>query len=482
MMKDKQKLRTELEALSESEKVELIIRLMEQLEQLAPLVARVAELEARLGSNSGNSSKPPSSDGYAKPNPKSLREPSGRKPGGQKGHPGTTLRQAADPDEIVVHLPEVCSCGYCFQGASADHFERRQVFELLKKLFGVTEHRIGTCKCPKCGRMVRAKAPDAVGAPVQYGPRFSAALVYLRDYQMLPYERLSLLCRDLFGLRASKRTIEMAGLRAHTALEPFERALREQLAGAPVVHADETGMRVGGRLQWLHSLSSAELTLYQAHPRRGGQAIEANGMLPEYDGVIVHDCWNPYFQYGGAHALCGAHLLRELRGVHENEGHRWAREMAVLLEMIARTVAGHGASPLSPEAADWFTTLYDDILERATPELPPPKKTPGKRGRARNAKSANLHGRLQTHRDAVLLCLRVPGVPFTNNRAEQDIRMAKLRQKISGCARTQTGAQGFARIRSYISTTIKQGLDCFESLASVFNGRAWLPSTSKTET
>ena len=461
-----------IEALSESEKVDLILQLMAQVAQLT---ARVAELEARLGMNSANSSKPPSSDGYSKPNPKSLREKSGRKPGGQQGHMGTTLRQVSQPDAVEVHSPERCACGCCLDDAPVDHVECRQVFELPEKLLRVTEHRMVAKKCPQCGRVIRAVAPPGTSSPVQYGRRFRALLVYLRDYQLLPYKRLTEVCGDLLGAGVCQRTVETAGMQLYGALAPFEEAVRAQLLDEPVLHADETGMRVDGKLHWIHSLSAAELTLYQAHPKRGGEAIEANGVLPAFQGVLVHDCWGPYFRYGGAHALCGAHLLRELLGVCENEGHGWAHELSVLLEMMSKTTAARDATPLSPELADWFERTYDDILARGKRELTPPEKTSGKRGRAKQSKSANLHERLETHRNAVLRCLRDPVVPFTNNRAERDIRMVKLRQKTSGCARTFMGAQTFARIRSYISTSLKQGQNLFQNIVDAVAANPWSP-------
>jgi transposase len=472
VMKDEQELRTRIEALSESAKVDLIIQLMAQVVQLT---ARVTELEARLGMNSANSSKPPSSDGYSKPNPKSLREKSGRKPGGQKGHVGTNLRQVSEPDAVEVHWPACCACGCCLDGVATDHVERRQVFELPEKLLRVTEHRLVARKCPRCGRVIRAGAPPETPGPVQYGPRFRALLVYLRDYQLLPYQRLTELCRDLLGAGVCKRTVETAGMQIYDALAPFEEAVRAQLLDEAVLHADETGMRVDGRLQWVHSLSAPALTLYQAHPKRGGEAIEANGIIPAFQGVLVHDCWGPYFRYGGEHALCGAHLLRELLGVCENEGHGWAYELSVLLEMMSKTSAARDATPLSPELVDWFERMYDDTLARGKQELAPPEKTSGKRGRAKKSKSANLHERLVTHRNAVLRCLRDPVVPFTNNLAERDIRMVKLRQKTSGCARTFTGAETFARIRSYISTSLKQGQNLFQNIVDAMAANPWIP-------
>ncbi len=472
MMESERELRARIEALSESAKVDLIIELMAQVAQLT---ARVQELEARLGMNSANSSKPPSSDGYGKPNPKTLREKSGRKPGGQAGHAGTNLRQVSEPDTVEVHWPQYCTCGCCLDGVAVDHVERRQVFELPKKLLEVIEHQMAARKCPGCGRMVRAVAPPEAPGSVQYGPRFRALLVYLRDYQLLPYQRLTELCRDLLGAGVCKRTVETAGMQVYAALAPFEEALRAGLLDEAVLHADETGMRVEGKLHWLHSLSSQTLTLYQAHPKRGGEAIEANGIIPAFQGVLVHDCWGPYFRYGDEHALCGAHLLRELLGVCENEGHGWAHELSVLLEMMSKTTAHREATPLSPELVDWFARNYDDILARGKSGLDPPEKTPGKRGRAKKSKAANLHERLETHRCAVLRCLRDPAVPFTNNRAEQDIRMVKLRQKTSGCARSFAGAQTFARVRSYISTSLKQGKNLFQNILDAVTGNPWIP-------
>jgi len=465
MIPNEQKLRTELAQLSESQKIDQIIELM----------ARITALEARLGMNSSNSSKPPSSDGYAKPAPKSLRRKSGRKPGGQQGHPGATLRQVAEPDTVKVHLPEYCTCSHCLDEDPIHHVERRQVFELTEKPFEVIEHRLVAKICSGCGRMVRANAPSEAPAPVQYGPRFRAALVYLRNYQLLPYNRLAQLCHDLFGATVSKRTIEAAQQQAYEALAPFEQEVRRQLLQEEVLHADETGMRVDGKRQWFHSLSTPLLTLYQVHSKRGGEAIEDNGVIPAFKETLVHDCWSPYFGYGGKHGLCGAHLQRELEGISENDGHGWACETFVLLEMMARATGTHGNQALSESLITWFEQAYDSILLQGEQDLPPPQKTPGKRGRVKKSKAANLHARLVTHRDSVLRFLRNPAVPFTNNLAERDIRMAKLREKTSGCSRTFAGAEKFARIRGYISTSLKQDKDLFQNIMNAMLKNTWIP-------
>jgi transposase len=465
MMQNEQNLRTELSLLSESQKIELIIELK----------VRVTALEARLGTNSSNSSKPPSSDGYAKPSPKSLRRKSGRKRGGQPGHPGTTLQQVAEPDAVKTHLPEYCVCGHCLEHDPVHHTERRQVLELPEKLFEVIEHNLITKVCSHCGRKVRAAAPPEAPARMQYGPRFRAALVYLRNYQLLPYNRLTQVCRDLLGVAVCKRTIETAERKTYQALAPFEQEVRRQLLQEKVLHADETGMRVEGKRQWLHSLSTPTLSLYQAHSKRGGEAIEDNAVIPNFKGVLVHDCWSPYFRYGDEHALCGAHLLRELMGVYENDGHSWAHELFVLLETMAKATGIQENQTLSEPVTAWFEQAYDDILRRGWHDLPPPQKTPGKRGRAKKSKAANLHARLVTYCDSVLRFLRDPDVPFTNNLAERDIRMVKLREKISGCSRTFTGAETFARIRGYISTSLKQDEDLFQNIRNAMLKKTWIP-------
>ena len=479
MMQDEQKLRAQLALRSESEKIDLIIELMGQVERLtetvANLTARLAELEARLGMNSTNSSKPPSSDGYKKPKPKSLRKKSGRKPGGQKGHKGTTLRQVPNPDEVVQHEPQRCDCGHDLRETPVQGVERRQVIELPEKLVRVIEHRICSKTCSQCGRMNRAVAPPHAPGPVQYGPRMLGFAVYLRHVQFLPYERLTEIFGKILGVGVCKRTVERAQMRVHEALALFAQTVRTNLREARAVHVDETGMRVESGRHWMHVISTPLLTLYQAHPERGGKAIDEQGILPGFAGVLVHDCFSSYFCYGNRHALCGAHLLRELQGVCENEKHRWAEEMFGLLEMMSQTDAASEGHVVSPEAADWFERVYEEILLRGQSELPPPRKTPGTRGRAKNAPSTNLHQRLGKYRDAVLRFLRDPDVPFTNNQAERDIRMVKLRQKISGCERTPMGAHIFARIRSYISTSRKQDQDLFQNIVNALLGDPWLP-------
>jgi len=305
-------------------------------------------------------------------------------------------------------------------------------------------------------------------------------VVYLRVYQLLPYERISALCRDAFGLSVSKATIEAAELEADGNLQPFVDEVAAQLRAAPVAHADETGLRVAGRTRWLHVVATPGLTLYHLDDKRGRQAMEAQGILPEFRGRLVHDCWAPYFAYEGcAHGLCGAHLLRELKFAHEQQQQAWAFEMFQWLLYLSRLRAARSDSPFSPEAMAFFEAEYEAILARGVAQLPPPPAWAGGRGRIPKSKSANLHERLVKHRDAVLRFVHDPQVPFTNNVAEQSIRMAKVQQKICGCLRTVAGARRFVRLRSYVSTLIKQDCHVLTHIANAIRGTPWIPHLSE---
>jgi transposase len=472
--------RAQVEAMSESEKVELILRLQDVVLHLLGmcqgLEMRVKELEARLNLNSQNSSRPPSSDGPAKRVIKNLREKTGRKPGGQAGHPGTTLALVAAPDHIETHSPGHCECGCGLGAAPVIGVERHQIFEIPQPRWVVTEHRVEVKRCPGCGRTCKGALPAGMGpAPTQYGPRTQALLVYLRVNQLLPYERISELCGDLFGCPVSKATIETAEAQVDGALEPFVEKVVEQMTQAQVLHADETGFRVEGKTRWLHVLATEKLTLYQVHDKRGGEAMQARGVLPRFLGTLIHDCWSPYSQYACKHGLCNAHLLRELKFAHEEQGQAWAFELSTLLETLCQVRGARHGEPFSVEAITSFEAMYDNILVRGIPQLPADPPKTGHRGRAKKSKSRNLHERLVSHREEVLRFVHDPNVPFTNNVGEQAVRMAKVQQKISGCMRTQAGAQRFARLRSYVSTLKKHGKNILRYIANAGAGRPWLP-------
>jgi len=443
-------------------------------ETIAVLLARVAELERRLDLNSSNSGKPPSSDGLHKPRreprTRSLRERSGKPPGGQKGHKGETLRQVDAPSHTVEHYPEACpACGSALSGAMSTGYGARQVFDLPEpRPLTVTEHRAHTCRCGHCGRLTRANFPDEVTAPVQYGPRIAAVVVYLLHYQLLPEDRLAEAMADLFGVRLVAATIARMSRTCAGRAHGFADAVGARVKAAAVKHLDETGFRIGGRTQWLHIACTMWLTFYRISPKRGS-------LLSDVMGIIVHDHWKPYYTMEGVlHALCNAHHLRELQALVDIEKEEWARRMQCLLRRAchATHLARDCGVPLDPRLVAQFRRRYDIIVTEglAFHQDQPPLATPPtnggrkRRGRPPRRTGHNLLLRLSTRKDDVLRFLDDPTVPFTNNQAERDGRMMKVRQKISGGFRSQEGARDFAVIRSLISTARKQGWNVIHAL------------------
>jgi transposase len=431
-------------------------------------------LESQLARNSSNSGRPPSSDGLGKPSPKSLRAPSGRPPGGQPGHPGQTLQRVKQPDHIQVHRLDACpQCrGQGLGRVPALDYESRQVFDLPERPLAVTEHRAEIKCCPHCGHTVRAAFPPDVRAPVQYGPRFQSLMVYLNQQQLLPYDRLAQLCEDLFGQPLSVATLAAANERAYHQLEPFAQALGCLVPRAEVVHLDESGLRVEGTLHWLHVASTATLTFYGVHPKRGTEAMEALGIVGNCRQWVLHDHWKPYFAYGQClHALCNEHLLRELKFLWEEDGQVWARQMSDLLLELHRRRQKHGE--FNERQFKRALQHYRNVVRRG--RYRHPRRAYGQ-GRCAQSKAANLLDRLEDFDWSILAFLWDERVPFTNNQAEQDIRMIKVRQKISGCFRTLRGAQIFCRIRSYLSTCRKQGHNLWQELQKAVSGTPFIPS------
>lgn len=461
----------------------LSAQLADQQEMIASLTARINQLEDRLAKNSRNSSKPPSSDdGISKPKPKSLRRKSGKKPGGQKGHPGVTLSLVENPEHVVLHSPKECEgCGRSLsrEASEALGYERRQVVDVPALLaLEVTEHRAQRQRCLGCGITTTAPFPVQASAnSMAYGSRIKALCVYLMEYQLLPYERTSELLEDLFGSRAAPGvgTLYSAVERCFEGLKESEEAIKEGLKRARVAHFDETGLRVGGEGMWVHVASTDDLTHYAVHGKRGAKGMEEIGILPLFEGVAVHDGLSGYrrvLERCAGHALCNAHHLRELRFVEEEHKQRWAGRMKALLSEIEEAVreeAASGGTGLEPERVRKFGMRYQRLLEAGLKANPPPERT-GKRGRPKQTKGKNLVDRLDKHRCEVLRFMHDFRVPFDNNRAERDIRMVKVRQKISGCFRTRRGAEMFCRIRGYISTVRKQGENVLAALESVFVG------------
>ncbi|MGL4666708.1 MAG: IS66 family transposase [Saezia sp.] len=432
------------------------------------LSARLAELEQRLGLNSTNSSKPPSSDGLSKPKPKSLREKTGKKPGAQKGHVGKTLAPKEIPDIIIMHEPKQCTCGCDLEATPGRVIQKRQVADLPKIELIYTEHQAVEKECPNCHQKNRAAFPDGIeDAAVQYGARVLALIVYLNTGQFLSYERTAEACEAIFGFRPGEGTIQSALSHCYEGLELHEKEVLEKLSESPVLHCDETGIRVEGKIAWFHVASTKELTHYHADEKRGKNALDNIGLLFNYEGTAIHDCLSSYFQYEIGHGLCNAHILRELCYVSEEMCQSWASEMSLHLKSGLKGKESQGI----PSELEYqkYVEEYERILSEGRKQQPEPVPKPkGQRGREAKSKSHNLLERLVKYRDAVLLFLKKEEVPFTNNQAERDIRMAKVKMKVSGNFRTREGAKVFARIRGAISTFQKQGQKVFENLENIF--------------
>lgn len=474
-----------LNELSHAQKDELIRLLWPLQQQVQDLMAqmrvmqeRIKQLEGRLALNSQNSSKPPSSDGYAKPAPKSLRQ-AGQKPtGGQKGHPGNTLRQSTSVDETITHHSTSCCSACGLQLHEHTLAETRQVFELPRLSMRCVAHQQMRSVCT-CGAVHVAAWPDGVNAPAQYGASIKAMAVHLNQYHLIPLARTANLMQDLYGTELSQASIQSFAQEAAQSLAPTTAAIGQAVQASSVVHADETGIRIAGKLAWLHCAVTDTLSWLAAHPKRGTQAFEALGLLQGVKGVLVHDGLISYKALDCTHSLCNAHHIRELVYIHEQENEQiwdgWAKEMIELLVQALREVDAAGA-PLALERQAWFDAQWSALLERGEASNPQNLRTGtsqdagmGKRGRPSQSKAANLLRRLREHRADVWRFMTDEGVPFTNNLAEQALRMSKVKQKISGCFRTAHGANTFFTIRSYLATMTKQKANLFDCLLSVFN-------------
>jgi transposase len=470
------RLREGLLARARREPEAVVDRLLAAERRVEELLAENRTLKGRLALDSTNSSKPPSSDGLEKPPVlPSLRVKSGRKPGGQPGHPGHALEPMKNPRYTRVHSLKACPCGQC-GGVSLENvpvldYECRQVIDLPILRLEATDHRAEIKRCPVSGRTVKAAFPEGVEAHVQYGTHFRSLMLYLSAEQLIPFDRLRKTCLDLFGQPLSMGTLTQAAARAYQTLEPVEKAIIHGLAQATTVHADESGLRVAGHLHWLHVASTSKLTFYGVHPNRGTEAMDALGVLPSCRAWLVHDHWKPYYKYEALHALCNQHLLRELKFLSEQCAQPWADHLSLFLldwKNDPRTKSG-----LDEQLFKQAHARYQNILRQGRKTHP--RRQPGQ-GRTKQCKAARLLDRLEDYDLSVLAFLSDPAVPFTNNQAEQDIRMIKVKQKISGCFRTLSGAQCFARIRSYLSTCRKQGLNLWDACFQAAIGQPFMPN------
>lgn len=474
---------------------QLITIILQLLSWITGLEGQVKDLRARLSMDSANSSLPPSSDGYQKRGqkseqklaPQSLRQKTGRKTGGQPGHPGVTLEKVEKPDHYEpCPLPEKCGCGRKLAGAKVTSTETRQVFDLPEpRPLEVTEYVSDTVECP-CGCIHKAPFPAHVTQPTQYGPRLQATVAYLNEHQVVPYERTQQALQDLFGVHLSQGTIRNILHRAYLKLQDFQWRMVALLIMSGVVHFDESGIRVLKKLYWLHVAGTSKHTLFHVDEHRGEEAMIKMGILPFFAGKAVHDHWASYFKYEGCfHALCNAHHLRELIYAYEQYQQAWAHALIeCLLEANAEVIAAKAKarSSLTPARMEYFSERYSRILRNGREELkslPAPTKAseaepgeeaPKKRGRKKQHKVKNLHDRLTQHKKGTLAFMYDLAVPFTNNQGERDIRWSKVKQKVSGCFRSLLGAEMFARLRSYTSTAIKQGFRPMDALLALFTG------------
>jgi len=423
-------------------------------------------LLSRLGLNSKNSSKPPSADPNRTKEPKNKSD---RKPGGQKGHNGTALQPVADPDEIKPLLIDRRTLP---KGRYQDiGYESRQVIDLdISKV--VIEYRAQVLEDQQ-GRRFVAPFPEGVTRPVQYGVGVKVNAVYMSQYQLVPYNRIEDHFLDQMQMPISAGSVFNFNQDAYERLELFDQWVRNQLATSSLIHGDETGINIGGKRSWLHNASNAEFTYFYPHSKRGCEALNEVGILPLFRGVLCHDHWKPYYQYGVSHALCNAHHLRELERAWEQDKQQWAKKVADLLKEINNATYDAGGH-LDAIASEVYRSRYRALLEEADRECPAPDESQrnGRRGKLARSKSRNLLERLRDFEADVLRFMVEDEVPFSNNLAENDLRMTKVQQKISGCFRSWDGAKMFCRIRSYLSTCRKQGLTSSAALRLLFEGKS----------
>jgi transposase len=437
-----------------------------------------AELQARLNQNCTNSSQPPSSSPFIKP--KSLRVKSGRKPGGQPGHQGSTLQVTATPDEVIEYKVDTCSyCGCDLSRETANISQPRQVVD-VKIVRVITQHSVQSKTCPVCGKQTTADFPRGIDNYLQYGKNFNSLIVYLNKGNFIPYNRLAQISKEVLGIPVSQGTLVNIVQKCGWSLKHSLSNIKDRLKQASVVHFDETGTRIKGKNQWLHSAGNEQFTYLETHPKRGSAATQAIGILPAFKGTAVHDFWKPYYSYASCkHTLCNAHILRELNGIVENYHQTWAVQMKVLLLEIKQSTED-SLGILTLDELEDFENRYDAILRLGEKENPfshgrlVATKTltlTHKRGRRAHSKARNLLNRMQFYKQDILRFMDDAEVPFDNNLAERDIRMSKIQQKISGGFRSDQGSAAFNRIRSYIATAIKQKIPVLKAIQAAVSGK-----------
>ncbi|MBC2581853.1 IS66 family transposase [Clostridium sp. DJ247] len=440
---------------------------------------RVKSLESQVNKNSNNRSKPPSSDGFKKT--KSLRTKSGKKPGGQEGHEGTTLCLNDTPDEIEIHSVEQCiECGASLKDVSTERYIVRQIIDIPDIKVKIVEHRAEVKICPHCKSKNTAIFPEEIKNTIQYGERLKAVAVYLTQYQLIPYKRGAELIEDLFNHHLSEGSMVTFNQSCHDNLETITNKIRNSLTSSTgAVHFDETGMYINKKRQWLHVASNENLTYYECHEKRGKKAIDDITILPNFNGTAVHDGFKTYYKYTKCnHALCNAHILRELNGITELQDQNWAKPMKNLLLDIKKEVDltsdKHNALPL--DKIKEFELKYNEILKAGFDEDYAKNTELYSNKKVKKSVSLNLLNRLSGYKEQILAFMYDFDIPFDNNLAERDLRMAKVKQKISGTFRSSTGANAFTRIRGYVSTVRKQGKNALECIKSTFTVNPFDPT------
>lgn len=452
-------------------------------ETIKELQETIKELQRQLNQNSQNSSKPPSSDGFNKPKPQSLRQKSGKKQGGQKGHPGSHMSIPHEPDEFRRHLPKRClQCPHLNECiVKGDVFtcgeKRYEVNAVITTR--VTEHQsVRVDSCPCSGETFSGEFPEDIRAYVQYGDSVSVLAGLLSTYGAVSAMRIHVLLGSLLGVSLSTGTITSMVAKCAKKVGDTLETIKSMLTGARVANFDETGTDVNGKTIWVHNSSTPELTYQTINNKRGQVGMEDNGVLPGFSGIAVHDCWSPYWKYDGiTHAVCNAHLLRELTAVEQySPEHQWAPGFKTLLRSMKRArdkAVAKGKGELSYYYLHKFDTEYDRLMKIADEECPlPPDQPQKKKGRKKKGKERSLIERLMALKASVCLFIRDFSVPFDNNQAERDVRNVKTKTKVSGCFRTESGAQNYLDIMSYISTGRKHGISAYEALTAAFAGNA----------
>jgi transposase len=452
-------------------------------EKLNQANSEIEKFKDILSKNSSNSSKPSSTDGFNRPSPKSQRVKGLNPVGGQLGHEGSTLLMSENPDKIIIH--RVNECIICKEDISyyiSDNYRRRQVIDLLENNKFITEHQIQITTCG-CGCENKAKFPDGVNAPTQYGPKIKATIVYLNKRQLIPYLRTSETVGDLFNMHMSAGTIVSMTKETSEKLKGTEKKIKAAVLASDTVHFDESGMQINGDRHWVHVAVTNVVSYFMSHIKRGKEAMNDMGILPQYCGNAIHDHWKSYFSYTkSTHFLCNAHHLRELEFIHERYEHLWAKDMKDLLKEIKKRVdelKTGNISGLSETEIEDFEQRYQKIIKEGYLEDPAimiDPKLPKKPGPVAQSKGRNLLDRLFVYEQSVLGFMRDFNIPFDNNQAERDVRMLKVHQKISGSFRSEQGPIDYCRIMSYISTIRKNSINVIEAISSVFSGTPIFPN------